>query len=241
MDSGRCLKSLDRLWRINTVHFLCQDPQAPPQPQTSQPATPATPSTPAPTTNTTQNPAASNTTQNPAASNSTQIPAASNSTPAQIPAIASRPIIIFTDHPLYGKIGFNVTFTWKYDGQFDFLTKSLVAVAVYNSSTNKNWTIDSNMSTTATSATWVTSTIVNPSLIAGPYMFAIYNGSDYYSGGPVAPLAQIAFTMYQPGETPTYVGPSIGSSINIPTLITSGISLLTILFTYIQYNGQLIL
>ncbi|CAG8441297.1 5246_t:CDS:2 [Dentiscutata heterogama] len=203
------------------------DPQAPPQPQASQAPTP---STPAPASNSTQIPAPSST-QNPA----------SNSTPAQIPAIASKPTFIFTNQPpLLGKIGFNVTFTWKYDnGQFDFLTQSLVAVAIYNYSTNKNWTIDPNMSTTATSVTWDTSTIVNPSLIEGPYLFSIYNGSEYFKGGPVAPFAQLPFKMYQPGQSPPYLGPSLGSSINIPTLITSGISFLTVLFTYIQYNGQL--
>ncbi|KAF0387524.1 hypothetical protein F8M41_011185 [Gigaspora margarita] len=230
-------------------YFIRTDPQAP-QPQASQASTPtsapASNSTPNPASNSTQNPAsnstqppASNSTQTPA-SNSTQTPAsnstASNST--QIPAIASRPTFIFTNSlPLYGKIGFDVVFTWRYDGQFDFLTQSLVTVAIFNSSSNKNWTIDSNLSTSATSSTWVTSKIVNPSLIGGPYSFAIFNGSEYFSGRPVAPLVRLPFTMYQPGQS-TSVGYYGGTTINTPTLITFGISLLTALFTYIQYNNH---
>ncbi|CAG8772143.1 14201_t:CDS:1, partial [Cetraspora pellucida] len=162
-------------------------PQAP-QPQISQPAT--------------LNPALNPIQTSAPKSNPTQASApTSNSTQASVPAstpipdISSRPIFIFTDSiPFYGKIGYNVTFNWKYSGQFDFLTQYLVAVAVYNYSTYINWTISSNLSTSATTITWVTSTIINPTLVEGPYTLNIFNGSDYNFTiqRPVA-LAKFAF------------------------------------------------
>ncbi|CAG8494648.1 3826_t:CDS:2, partial [Cetraspora pellucida] len=157
-------------------------PQAP-QPQISQPAI--------------SNPALNPTQASALASNPTQ---ASVPVSTPIPDVSSRPIFIFTDSiPFYGKIGYNVTFNWKYSGQFDFLTQYLVAVAVYNYSTYINWTISSNLSTSTTTVTWVTSTIINPTLVEGPYTLNIFNGSDYNFTiqRPVA-LTKFSFFMYQP-------------------------------------------
>ncbi|CAG8674588.1 35956_t:CDS:1, partial [Racocetra persica] len=165
-------------------------PQGPPKgppPQISQPATAN------PVSNPTSNPV-SNPTSSPV-SNSTQAAPA----PTPTPDVSARPIFIFTNSKVYGKIGRNITFNWKYSGEFDFLTKSLVALAVYNYSTHINWTINSNLSTSATTVTWDTSTIINPTLIEGPYTFSIYNGSDYFTTDRPTILAQYPFMMYQPG------------------------------------------
>ncbi|CAG8757735.1 14843_t:CDS:1, partial [Racocetra fulgida] len=168
-------------------------PQGPP-PQISQPAATNPASNPTPVSNPTSNPG-SNPTSSPVSNSSQAAPA-----PTSIPDVSSKPTFIFTNSaPFYGKIGRNVTFNWKYSGEFDFLTKSLVALAIYNNIAHINWTINSNLSTNATTATWDTSTIINPTLIEGPYMFSIYNGTDYFTTDRPTLLAQYPFKMYQPG------------------------------------------
>lgn len=101
------------------------------------------------------------------------------------------------------KKGFNVTFAWKYVGNFSSPPKSLdvyVVPKVYFG-TDKNFTIATDLPGDTTEVVWDTSLQTNPDLPEGSYtLWILDQDGNSYSGrvGKLVPFSGFTFGLYSP-------------------------------------------
>ncbi|CAG8470529.1 8852_t:CDS:2 [Diversispora eburnea] len=163
------------------------------------------------------------------------------------PAVSLSIISPTPDKFQFHKKGFNITFAWKFVGNFSTPPKSLNIYAIPNvyHGTNKNFTIATNLTGSTTEYEWDTSKQTNPELPDGPYNLWILDerGIDYYNNnGKLAPFNGFIFTMYAPSPaipteycqgkripTSAYLMGSMESFANVLIPMTSLITLITFL------------
>ncbi|RHZ75999.1 hypothetical protein Glove_208g183 [Diversispora epigaea] len=189
------IKSKNIVFVILIIVFLCHlinanlnannlfEKRAPPSPRSSQTSGNSTPS---------------NKGSTPTSSKS------STTTPDETAAAVSLTIIKPTpDKFQLHKRGYNITFAWKFVGNFSTPPKSLNVYAIPNvfRGTDRNFTIATNLSGDATEVIWETSKQTNPDLPDGLYNLWILDerGIDYYNNnGELAPFSGFVFTIYSP-------------------------------------------